>query len=192
MVNLLIAVTGSVATIRLVDLIEEFTSQSGPLDIEMRVIASEKSLHFTPKDEISRYAQVFTDEDEWASWKKLGDPVLHIELRKWADILLVAPLDANTLAKIANGLCDNLITSVIRAWQVSKPIYLAPAMNTHMWTHPITQEHLDKISSFGYLVIPPISKKLACADVGIGAMANYQDICKILLDRISTIEKSKD
>lgn len=191
MVNLLIAVTGSVATVRLVNLIQELKSHAGNLNLQIRVIATEKSLHFTPKSAIACHAEIFTDEDEWTSWKELGDPVLHIELRKWADILLVAPLDANTLAKIACGLCDNLVTSVIRAWQVSKPLFLAPAMNTHMWTHPITQEHLDKASSFGYQIIPPISKKLACADVGIGAMANYQEISKIVLERMSTLAENK-
>lgn len=55
---------------------------------------------------------------EWELWKKRGDPVLHIELRKWADFLLVAPLSANSLAKISNGLCDNLLTLVCRAWEI--------------------------------------------------------------------------
>lgn len=62
------------------------------------------------------------DEEEWHSWQKKGDPVLHIELRKWADILIIAPLSANTLAKIAQGLCDNCLTSVVRAWDFSKPL----------------------------------------------------------------------
>lgn len=189
-INLLIGVTGSVATVRLINLIEEFTKYTDRFEIKIKVITTKNSLHFTSKDDISNHAQVFTDEDEWTSWNKLGDPVLHIELRKWADILLVAPIDANTLAKIANGLCDNLVTSVIRAWDLSKPLFIAPAMNTHMWTHPITKEHLDKVSLYGYTVIPPISKKLACADVGIGAMANYEDIAKIVVDKMATINKS--
>ncbi|KAL3160492.1 hypothetical protein ABBQ32_010803 [Trebouxia sp. C0010 RCD-2024] len=62
------------------------------------------------------------DEEEWHQWQKKGDPVLHIELRKWADLLLVAPLSANTLAKMAQGLCDNCLTSVVRAWDFSKPL----------------------------------------------------------------------
>ena len=62
------------------------------------------------------------DEEEWHEWEKKGDPVLHIELRKWADLLVVAPLSANTLAKLAQGLCDNCLTSVVRAWDWSKPL----------------------------------------------------------------------
>lgn len=62
------------------------------------------------------------DEDDWRSWQKVGDPVLHIELRRWADVLLLAPLSANTLAKAASGLCDNLLTCVVRAWDFKKPL----------------------------------------------------------------------
>jgi phosphopantothenoylcysteine decarboxylase len=94
------------------------------------------------------------NDDEWKQWKKLGDPVLHINLRNWADILLVAPMSANTLAKFANGLCDDTLTCVARAWDYNnkvddmKPLILAPAMNTAMWEHPVTQQHIQTIQSF--------------------------------------------
>lgn len=64
-----------------------------------------------------------------------------VELFKWADALLLAPLDANSMAKIANGLCDNLLTSVVRAWGPGKPVYFAPAMNTAMWENTLTYQH---------------------------------------------------
>ena len=82
------------------------------------------------------------DTLEWESWKGRGDPVLHIELRRWADILLIAPLSANSLAKIASGLCDNLLTCVIRAWDVNKPLFFCPAMNTLMYEHPMTAKQI--------------------------------------------------
>lgn len=194
MVNLLIAITGSVASIRCVKLIEAIRKQCTDLNVpvEIRVIATQPALHFVCKDEIkSTGSQFFTDEDEWATWKTLGDPVLHIELRKWADLMLIAPLDANTLAKAANGLCDNLVTCVLRAWEVSKPLYIAPAMNTCMWNHPITADHISRVKGFGYTVIPPISKKLACADVGVGAMAEYNDIASIVVTQMATLMNSK-
>src|SRR5262249_17343945 len=90
---------------------------------------------------------VTLDEDEWPGhdnnrrWQR-GEPVLHIELRRWADLLLIAPLDANTLAKLAVGLSDNCLTCVWRAWEPSRPVVLAPAMNTLMWQHPLTRRHL--------------------------------------------------
>lgn len=70
---------------------------------------------------------------------------MHIELRKWADCLLIAPLSANTMAKISNGLCDNLLTNVARAWDYNKPMILAPAMNTMMYENPITKKQITKL-----------------------------------------------
>merc|ERR1712127_212192 len=93
-------------------------------------------------------------EDEWKDWNCLGDPVLHIFLRDWADVAVVAPLSAHTLAKISNGLCDDPLTNCLRAWDYGhghrkgKPIIYAPAMNTAMWIHPLTGKQLDTIRSF--------------------------------------------
>ncbi len=106
----------------------------------------------------------------------MGDPVLHIELRNWADVLVIAPLDANTLAKLAAGLCDNLLTCVVRAWDISRPIVVCPAMNTHMYTHPHTAAHLAVIRQLGMHVVSPVVKALACGDVGMGAMAPIETI----------------
>lgn len=81
------------------------------------------------------------DQDEWAAWSGRGDPVLHIQLRDWAQIMVIAPLDANTMAKAAQGLCDNLLTCIVRAWDVARPLVFCPAMNTHMYKHPLTMRH---------------------------------------------------
>jgi len=86
--------------------------------------------------------------------------------------MIIAPLDANTLAKMANGICDNLLTSVVRAWDwETVPILLAPAMNTFMWNHPLTEPQLQTVTSFSTTkkckIIAPISKKLACGDTGM-------------------------
>ncbi|XP_072868425.1 phosphopantothenoylcysteine decarboxylase isoform X3 [Chlorocebus sabaeus] len=101
-------------------------------------------------------------------WKSRSDPVLHIDLRRWADLLLVAPLDANTLGKVASGICDNLLTCVIRAWDRSKPLLFCPAMNTAMWEHPITAQQVDQLKAFGYVEIPCVAKKLVCGDEEMG------------------------
>ena len=106
-----------------------------------------------------------------------NEPIKHIELRDWADVLLLAPLDANTLAKIANGLCDNLLTCVARAWHSDRLLVVAPAMNTVMWQHPATKEHLEKLAGWYNLrIVEPVSKKLACGDQGVGAIAEIADI----------------
>lgn len=145
---------------------------------------------------------LYLDSDEWPEGRlfRMGEAVLHIELRKWADLLLIAPLDANTLAKLALGLCDNLLTCVYRAWDFSQPEVLAPAMNTLMWEHPATARHLRQLlDDHGGGVAPagldagavsdlinarcrrlrvvePQSKRLACGDEGMGAMADVRRI----------------
>lgn len=101
---------------------------------------------------------------------------------------LIAPLSAHTLAKIANGLCDDLLSCCLRAWDYGqrvgskcKPVVLAPAMNTAMWDHPLTRNQLNTIKTFaleqgGVLIVEPAVKTLACGDVGAGALADLDDI----------------
>src|SRR4029077_17517527 len=113
------------------------------------------------------------------------DLVLHIELRRWADLFVIAPLDANTLAKLANGLADNCLTCVWRAWNPARPVVLAPAMNTLMWEHPLTARHLRQLATAppaaavdqgarvdwinrteaSLRIVPAQNKRLACGDV---------------------------
>lgn len=210
--NLLIGVTGSVATIKLDELIEGFIKKF--ININICIIPTKNSLHFIEnftkynnkypilqdrhkllKQQESTEPLIFsfTDEDEWTSWSKRNDPVLHIELRKWADVLLIAPLGANSMAKISNGICDNLLTSVVRAWDIeninSKPVIICPAMNTCMYKHPLTKVQLNLlVEHFGFNLIDSIEKVLMCGDSGIGAMAKTDDI----IQRTYDILKSKN
>ncbi|CAM9175148.1 unnamed protein product [Scytosiphon promiscuus] len=129
---------------------------------------------------------VLGDADEWGVWDTVGDPVLHIQLRDWADLLLVAPLSANTLAKLANGLCDNLVTCVARAWDFKngKKFVAAPAMNTHMWEHPMTDRHLSTLKELDIVIVPPASKLLACGDTGVGALADVEDVRAVAMQQL--------
>jgi phosphopantothenoylcysteine decarboxylase len=132
---------------------------------------------------------------------------LHIDLRNWADIAVIAPLSAHSLAKIANGLCDDLLTCCIRAWDfgqgstssdgnsiAGKPLILAPAMNSGMWHHPLTKMQLETIKRFttlslaigrneinddaGIIIVEPAVKTLACGETGAGALAELDDIIR--------------
>ncbi|KAJ6823174.1 phosphopantothenoylcysteine decarboxylase-like isoform X1 [Iris pallida] len=169
--RILLAASGSVAAIKFESLCRSFCEWA-----EVKAVATKSSLHFLDKSSLPRDVILYTDEEEWSSWKKIGDGVLHIELRKWADLMIIAPLSANTLAKIAGGLCDNLLTCIVRAWDYNKPLYVAPAMNTFMWNNPFTKRHLDTINDLGISLIPPITKRLACGDFGNGAMAEPSEI----------------
>ena len=192
--NLLIGVTGSVATIKLAKLVSEFSEQfrakfKDERHLNVRVVMTENAGRFFKLDEVcADGVQLYGDQDEWQRWQKIGDPILHIELRNWAHCLLIAPLDANTMAKLAHGLCDNLLTCVVRAWDLAKPLYYAPAMNTHMYEHPLTDEHRQKLSTFGYREIKVIEKKLACGDTGLGAMEEVERIVETVLSEIKWSE----
>lgn len=129
--------------------------------------------------EVGEVKTITTDMAETFDGYKLGDPIDHIELRKWASCLVVAPLSANTMAKMTYGLCDNLLTNVYRAWDFTKPVIVAPAMNTFMWDNPITHEQIQTLRQRGLIIVPPVAKRLACGDVGVGAMASVEDICWI-------------
>jgi phosphopantothenoylcysteine decarboxylase len=213
MSNILLGVTGSVAAIRAPALYETLKLAGH----KVKVVATQASLYFfdpaalDPADAGRPRRNpdvVIVDEDEWPG-QGMGrryerdDPVLHIELRRWADLLLIAPLDANTLAKFANGLADNCLTCVWRAWDPTRPVVLAPAMNTLMWDHPLTKRHLRQLAAGAGIeplddpslealvawindncpklrIVPPQSKMLACGDIGMGGLAEVEDIVSLV------------
>ena len=105
------------------------------------------------------------EENSWAN---------HVELGRWADIVLVAPLSCNTLAKMANGLCDNLLLAVYLS--ATCPVMLAPAMDEDMWKHPATKKNIDTLLSFGNIVLPVESGELASGLTGEGRMAEPEQI----------------
>ncbi|KAI3650967.1 hypothetical protein MP228_004448 [Amoeboaphelidium protococcarum] len=194
MVNILIGVTGSVATIKLPLLIEQIKQEfQSAGSLSLRVVATHNAIHFIDKNSLPSDVLLYTDLDEWSSWTKRGDPVLHIELRKWADLMVISPLSANSLAKIVNGMCDNLLTCIVRAWDCEKPIIACPAMNTFMYQHPITALHLQQLVQLTnsqnlpvITVIPAISKSLMCGDQGVGAMAEVETIVQTIAQIIKT------
>lgn len=203
MSNILLGVTGSVAAIKTPELVSALRSRGHTV----KVVATQGSLYFfdpvalDPSRVLRNPDVVVVDDDEWPGRADgdryhRGDKVVHIELRRWADLFVVAPLDANTLAKLACGICDNCLTCVWRAWDPARPIVLAPAMNTFMWEHPLTLRqlralaaengaghvpgHLDDVATIAQInsrsrslrIVSPQSKELACGDVGVGAMAD--------------------
>jgi phosphopantothenoylcysteine decarboxylase len=207
MARILLGATGSVASIKVPELFDTLQKQGH----EVRIVATRPATYFFDVAPIR--AHVSLDEDEWPGQRyKRGDDVLHIELRRWAELFLVAPLDANTLAKMATGLCDNCLTCVWRAWDASRPVLLAPAMNTLMWQHPLTARHLRQVAADagaappermaldelpGWInsrcarlrIIPPESRRLACGDIGVGAMAGLETIGLIVANALDEVKE---
>ncbi len=173
--RLLIAVTSSIAAYRIPNLI----SMLGKKEFRIKTMITERARAFVAPQSLSVMSgfPCYTDEDEWNNTEK----VLHIELAKWCDMLLIAPLTANTLAKIAYGLCDNLLTSTVRALG-DKPLVIAPAMNTRMWENSLTRKHLDLVREiYNLTVIDPVAKRLADGDEGMGGLAEDETILQVLL-----------
>lgn len=103
----------------------------------------------------------------------------HIELAKWADMVVIAPASANTIGRLAGGLADNLVTTVALA--TTAPIVIVPAMNQAMYAHAIVQDNLAKLTRFGYTVLTPDSGEQACGDMGAGRLPEPDDLCERIL-----------
>lgn len=205
MKHVILGVTGSVAAMRTPELARALAAE----ERSVRVVATESSTYFFRPEELptnpEHVSTLYRDSDEWPPpGYSRGDTVLHIALRDWADLLVVAPLDAHTLAKFALGLSDNLLSCIFRAWDFRKTVILAPAMNTLMWESPVTLRHLrllfedragrawapswtleDAPEAFathtpGIILVPPLCKRLACGDVGIGAMEEVAAIAEVV------------
>lgn len=188
--HVLLLMSGSVAAIQVGPLIESLRTAGDVtgVDVEVRVVLSDKGAFFAKGPSARGFstpappAPCYVDSDEWDEWRKLGDSVVHIELRRWAHVAVIAPTSANTLAALSVGLCTNLLTSVMRAWDTEKPVLVAPSMNTMMWDHPHTAKAIGVLTGeLGMMIIPPVEKKLACNDVGVGALAPPLDIAQATL-----------
>jgi phosphopantothenoylcysteine decarboxylase len=186
--NILLGVTGSVAAIKTRELINSLAAFG-----DVRVVLTKGGRYFVEQVEphfTEMKGYVHTDEDEWPEKYKLGDPVLHIELRRWASCFVIAPLDANTLAKLSHGICDNLLTCVFRAWDWTKPVFLCPAMNTYMWENQPTDEQIESFTdrenrrNKKVHIIHPVEKRLACGDVGAGALAPAAKIIEMMNEKL--------
>jgi phosphopantothenoylcysteine decarboxylase len=179
--NIILGITGSVASTVMHKLRQELIDSGN----EVKLVVTEKAKLFISEDE---YCYYYDDESDFENryysnplFKDVVDQsIKHIELRDWADCIVIAPCSANTLAKISYGICDNLLTSIVRAWDWSKPFYIAPAMNTKMFEHPVTLESMNKIEKWAVQIIYPTSNVLACGDIGIGAMAHIKTIANIV------------
>lgn len=97
--RILLGCTGSVATIKVPNLVQKFMEIG---DVEIKIVTTERGKHFISREGFLENVEIISDDDEWSAWQKRGDPVVHVELSKWADLFVIAPLDANTLGKMAS------------------------------------------------------------------------------------------
>lgn len=193
--RVILGLTGSVATVKWPALLLELKAFA-----DVAIVATGRGLHFArlardydpaawaalASSATASVTPFLTDEAEWSDYAVVGrDEVLHIELRKWADVMVIAPLSANSLATLAAGAAPSLLACIARAWPIgAAPLLLAPAMNSLMWDHPATAAALAQLEAWGgghVRVVQPVSRRLACGDVGTGAMASAADVAAAVL-----------
>ncbi|MCW5719754.1 MAG: bifunctional phosphopantothenoylcysteine decarboxylase/phosphopantothenate--cysteine ligase CoaBC [Devosia sp.] len=165
--NILIAVTGSISAYKIADVVSTLTKTGH----QVQCILTESAQHFVTPLVL-----------ETLSGRKVASDLFgpdisgteHIDLARWADLFVVAPASANTIAKLALGLADDLLTTVALA--TTAPMLIAPAMNTKMWEHPATQEHLETLRQRGAGFVDPAAGVLACGEVGVGKLAPVPEL----------------
>ncbi|MGN7398786.1 bifunctional phosphopantothenoylcysteine decarboxylase/phosphopantothenate--cysteine ligase CoaBC [Cytobacillus praedii] len=168
--RILLCVTGGIAVYKAAALTSKLT-QAGA---DVKVILSESACEFVAPLTFQALSRndVYTDTFD----EKDSKVIAHIDLADWADLILVAPATANVIGKLANGIADNMITTTMLA--ATKPVWIAPAMNVHMYNHPAVQQNIDTLFRFGYRFIEPGEGYLACGYVGKGRLEEPEKIVK--------------
>ncbi|KON89146.1 phosphopantothenoylcysteine decarboxylase [Sporosarcina globispora] len=170
--KILLCVTGGIAVYKAAALTSKLT-QAGA---QVKVILSESAAKFVAPltfQALSRH-DVYTDTFD----EKDSKVIAHIDLADWADLILVAPATANVIGKLANGIADNMITTTLLA--ATSPIWIAPAMNVHMYSHPAVQKNIDTLYRFGCRFIEPLEGYLACGYVGKGRLEEPEKITETI------------
>ena len=164
--KIVLGVTGGIAVYKACDLVSRLKKQGA----QVRVVMTENAMKFVPKLTFATLSANPVMSDTFQERNELE----HISLAKWADIFVVAPATANIIAKMANGIGDDLLSTTALA--MTAPIMIAPAMNANMWRHPATQANMDTLISRGANVVGPESGHLACGDDDIGRMSDPEKI----------------
>ena len=168
--NIVLGITAGIAAYKSAFLVRLLVKKGANVKVVMTPSAKEfvtpLTLSTLSKNEV--FSSFTNEEDENAQWNN------HVELALWADLMIVAPATANTLSKMANGVCDNLLLAVYLSAKC--PVYYAPAMDLDMYKHPTTLESFKKLESFGNLQIPAGHGELASGLIGKGRMAELEEI----------------
>lgn len=174
--NILLMMTGSIACAKATGLISTWNKNGH----DIKVIASQSALEFVGIATLEGLSNnpIITSVFEQSNMMD------HINLSRWADIIVMAPATSNTINKLSNGTADDMIsTTWIAALELKKPVYLAPAMNSKMWDYPATQNSIEKLIKWGVNVLMPQSGLLACGENGSGRMMEVDEIDAIVMKK---------
>lgn len=175
--NVLVAVTGGIAAYKVCEVVSKLVQRGAIVTVAM-TRAAQQFVGITTFEALTGrrvLTDMFVSQDP--------QDVQHIALTESADLLLVTPATANIIGKIAGGIADDMVSTLVIS--ADSPVILAPAMNSRMWTNPIVQQNIKSLKDYGYRVIEPGEGWLACRTVGPGRMAEPQDI----LENITVVLK---
>jgi len=166
--HIVLGVTGGIAAYKSADI----TSKLVQAGAEVTVVMTESGTRFvTPLTfEALSHRPVFLDM--WGSDREFS--IRHVSIADWADVVLVCPATANIIGKLANGIADDLLSTLLLA--VDVPVVIAPAMNDRMWTNPIVQDNVGRLKELGYHIVEPGEGYLASGKMGKGRLAEVADI----------------
>ena len=177
--NILIGITGGIAAYKVCELIRLFKKNGA----NVKTVVTKSALEFVTPLTLQTLSQEPVYVEQFMTEERKPE---HIALCDWADVFIIAPASANTIGKIANGICDNLLTSLACAFQ--KQMIYAPAMNTGMWNNKAVQKNIEVLKSFGALFVEPEEGFLACGTDGKGRLA---DINKIYVKAVNCLTSNK-
>lgn len=180
--TILVGITGGIAAYKICELIRKFKKNGA----NVKVVATPNSLNFVTKLTLQNLSQneVYVQEFDVKNWRPE-----HISLADEADVMVIAPATANTISKIAQGIADNLLTSIACAF--SKKMIIAPAMNCNMWNNQIIQENISKLKSLGVEFLEPESGFLACGYIGKGRLCSIDKIYDSVVESLNYSHKLK-
>ena len=182
--NILLGVTGGIAAYKAVDLASRLTAAGAAVSTVMtesaRRFVGSKSFETVTCSAV--YTTLWSDPQQHRR--------THVGFVDWADIVVVAPATANIMGKVANGICDDLLSSTLCAcW--AAPVLLAPAMNNNMWANPAVRRNVAAVKKMGFQLIGPVEGRLANGDRGMGRMAEPHDILVVVEKITSQIKRRK-
>ena len=172
--NIILGISAGIAAYKMYDLVGELKKRGHNVTVvltkDAKHFVSELSLKVLSSNPV--YSEMFDPN--------IQDKPIHIDLADNAELVLIAPATADIIAKMANGICDELITNILLATRAS--VFVAPAMNTNMWEHFTTQKNIETlVTKLGYKIIPPEEGDLACGYSGVGHIASIEKIIKTIL-----------
>ena len=180
--RVLLLMSGSIAAFKVAQLISMLVK--APLHAEVEVVRTESVSQFLGDATIEGLTGRRVRHSLWQS----GDAMAHIELVRWADLILTAPCTAHTMNRLAHGLGDDLLTTLFLAHDFRKPWLIAPAMNTSMYRHPTTQDSMQRLAKMGCVILPTGNGELACGEIGEGRLLEADELFRITRNHLSQLQ----